>query len=147
MMLRKDKGFTMVDMLISLVVFMIITILVTQMFVIVRENLIKKNQLNLQEWEIFSIQLKNEIRNSKDQSIVDNKLYLLSRGSIVTIEQYKNLVRRQVNGMGHEIMLQNIASYHVQQDGFDITVNVMDHQGIQYTRTFHPYFKKELVTQ
>ena len=68
-MLRKDNGFTMVEMLISLVVFMMLSILVTQMFFIVRENFGKQNQLHFKEWEIFTIQLKNEIRTSKSQSV------------------------------------------------------------------------------
>ena len=68
-MLRKDNGFTMIEMLISLVIFMMLSILVTQMFFIVRENFGKKNQLHFKEWEIFTMQLKNEIRNSKDQSV------------------------------------------------------------------------------
>ena len=102
-MLRKDSGFTMIEMLLSLVIFMMLSILVTQMFITVRENFGKKNQLHPKEWEIFTIQLKNEIRNSNEQSVIDNKLYLMTSGSIVTIEQYKNIVRRQVEGMGHEL--------------------------------------------
>ena len=64
----------------------------------------------------------------------------------MTIEQYKNIVRRQVEGMGHEFMLQNITDFHVEQDGTDIIVQVMDNEGQLYTRKFHPYFKKELGT-
>lgn len=143
-MLRKDNGFTMVEMLISLVIFMMLSILVIQIFLTVRENFAKKNQLHLKEWETFSIQLKNEIKNSKDQSVSDNKLYLITRGSFVTIEQYKNIVRRQVDGMGHEIMLQNIADFQVKLEADYITVQVIDDEGNQYTRKFHPYFKKEL---
>lgn len=143
-MLRKDSGFTMIEMLLSLVIFMMLSILVTQMFITVRENFGKKNQLHPKEWEIFTIQLKNEIRNSNEQSVIDNKLYLMSSGNIVTIEQYKNIVRRQVEGMGHEFMLQNIADFQVEQDGTDIIIQVMDNEGQLYTRKFHPYFKKEL---
>ena len=143
-MLRKDSGFTMIEMLLSLVIFMMLSILVTQMFITVRENFGKKNQLHPKEWEIFTIQLKNEIRNSNEQSVIDNKLYLMSSGNIVTIEQYKNIVRRQVEGMGHEFMLQNIADFQVEQDGTDIIIQVMDNEGQLYNRKFHPYFKKEL---
>ena len=38
-------------------------------------------------------------------------------GSIATIESYQNIVRRQVKGKGHEIMLKNIADFHVKQEG------------------------------
>ena len=79
-MLRKDSGFTMIEMLLSLVIFMMLSILVTQMFITVRENFGKKNQLHPKEWEIFTIQLKNEIRNSNEQSVIDNKLYLMTSG-------------------------------------------------------------------
>lgn len=143
-MQRKDNGFTMVEMLISLVIFMMLSILVTQIFLTVRENFSKKDQLHLKEWEIFSAQLKSEIRNSKDQSVLDNKLYIMTRGSIVTIEHYKNIVRRQVDGMGHEIMLQNVADFNVKQDDSVISIQVTDNRGLLFTRKFHPYFKKEL---
>ena len=142
-MLRKDNGFTMVEMLISLVVFMMLSILVTQMFFIVRENFGKQNQLHFKEWEIFTIQLKNEIRTSKSQSVSNNKLYLMTRGKVVTIERYKNIVRRQVEERGHEVMLQNIADFHVEQDGSVIIVQVLDDEGLSYTRKFYPYFTKE----
>lgn len=141
--LRKDSGFTMVEMLISLVIFMMLTILVAQIFVNVRVDFGKKNQLHAKEWEIFTLQLKNEIRTSKDQSVLDHKLYLMTSGNIVTIEQYKNIVRRQVDGRGHEIMLQNVADFQVKQDGSVVIVQVIDYEGILYTRRFHPYLTRE----
>ena len=66
-MLRSGKGFTFIEMLVSLVIFMIICILSVQIFFTMRENLAKNNGLDLKEWEIFSLQLQNELRNSKDQ--------------------------------------------------------------------------------
>ena len=65
-------------------------------------------------------------------------------GSIATIESYKNIVRRQVEGKGHEIMLKNIADFHVKQEGAYITIQVKDYEGRQYMRKFYPYFKKEI---
>jgi competence protein ComGF len=143
-MLRSGKGFTFIEMLVSLVIFMIICILSVQIFFTMRENLAKNNGLDLKEWEVFSLQLQNELRNSKDQYVVENKLYLMVNGSIATIESYENIVRRQVEGKGHEIMLKNIADFHVKQEGTYITVQVTDYEGRQYMRKFYPYFKKEI---
>ena len=67
----------------------------------------------------------------------------MTRGKVVTIERYKNIVRRQVEERGHEVMLQNIADFHVEQDGSVIIVQVMDDEGLSYTRKFYPYFTKE----
>lgn len=142
--LRKDNGFTMVEMLLALVVFVVLSIFAAQIFVTVRDQLGKNNRLHAKEWEVFTMQLKSEIRTSKEQSVLDNKLYLMSRGNVVTIEQYKNIVRRQVDGRGHEIMLQNIADFHVEQDGSVIVVRVMDDEGLLYTRRFHPYLTKSM---
>lgn len=142
--LRKGNGFTLIEMLVSLVIFMIISILVVQIFSILHTNLTKNNQLNLKEWEIFSMQLQNEIRNSKDQSVVENKLYLVVNGRLATIEYYRNMVRRQVEGMGHEIMLQNVSAFQVKKEGTYIVVQVKDYGGHLFNRKFHPYFKKEL---
>ena len=114
-MFRKSKGFTMVEMLVSLVIFMVIAALVVQIFSIV--NTTNKNQLQLKEWEIFSQQLQGELRSSKEQMVVDNTLYLLINDSLATIEHYRNMVRRQVDGGGHEIMLQNVSDFQVEQEG------------------------------
>ena len=141
--LRKDSGFTMVEMLISLVVFMMLAILTAQIFLTVRDQFGEKNHLHTKEWELFTLQLKSEIRTSTDQSVLNNKLYLMTRGKVVTIERYKNIVRRQVDGRGHEIMLQNIADFHVEQDGSAVIVQVIDHEGMLYTRRFYPYLTRE----
>jgi competence protein ComGF len=140
---RKDNGFTMIEMLFSLVIFMMISLLAVQIFSVMHTNLLKKNQINLKEWEMFSMQMQNEIRNSTDQSVVDNKLYVVVNGSLATIEYYQNMVRRQVEGRGHEIMLQNVSDFQVKQEGTYIVVQVTDAEGHQYNRKFHPYFKKE----
>ncbi|RID89408.1 hypothetical protein D1953_02260 [Peribacillus asahii] len=142
-MLQKSNGFTMVEMLISLVVFMMISLFVLQIFLVMYPNLIMNKQLHHKEWEVFSIQLQKELRESKNQTVKNNKLYLLTNGSVASVELYQNIVRRQVEGLGHEILLQNVADFQVNQKGNQISVQVTDYSGKQYSRTFHPYFKKE----
>jgi competence protein ComGF len=139
-MLRKSNGFTMIEMLVSLVIFMMISIFVVQIFIVVHSNVTLKNQLQLKEWEIFSMQLQTELRNSKDQTVVDNKLHLLIDGRIATFEKYQDMVRRQVDGLGHEVMLQQVANFQVKKEGDHIVVQVTDHEGNQFSRKFHPFF-------
>ena len=61
----------------------------------------------------------------------------------MTIECYKNIVRRQVEGRGHEVMLQNIADFHVEQDGSVIIVQVMDDEGLSiYSKVLSIFYER-----
>lgn len=133
----------MVEMLVSLVIFMVIASLIVQIFSIVYKT--NKHQVQLKEWEIFSQQLQGELRSSKAQMVVDNKLYLLINEGLATIEHYRNMVRRQVDGGGHEIMLQNVSDFQIAQEGNQIFVQVTDFEEHQYSRTFHPFIKKGFI--
>lgn len=141
-MLQKNNGFTLIEMLISLVVFMVISMLAVQVFSAVHTHTTKTNELQVEEWEMFSLQIQRELRNSKEQAVKNNRLYLLVNGAWITVEHYQNIVRRQVDGGGHDVMLQNISSFQVEQRGTKMIVHVTDQQKHTYSRTFHPYLKK-----
>lgn len=144
-MLRKNDGFTMIEMLMSLLILMVISIFVLQFFTIIHTQIGTKNKMHPKEWEIFTLQMQQEIRSSKNQEVVENKLYLLSGEDISLIEQYNDKLRRRVNGAGHEVVLQNISKLNVEKDGNVIVLNITDKAGTTFIRKFHPFIKNELV--
>lgn len=88
------------------------------------------------------MQMKQEVRSSKAQDVMGNKLYLLlSDEQLSSFEQYENKVRRRVNGMGHEVILQNISEFGVEKDGSVIVINITDKAGTTFSRRFHPFFR------
>lgn len=87
------------------------------------------------------MQMKQEVRSSKVQDVMGNKLYLLSGEQLSSFEQYEDKVRRRVNGMGHEVILQNISEFRVEKDGSVIVINITDKAGAIFSRRFHPFFR------
>ncbi|MGE7764542.1 competence type IV pilus minor pilin ComGF [Peribacillus sp. NPDC096540] len=142
-MLRKNDGFTIIEMLFSLMILMTTSIFILQLFSIIHTQLESKDKLHPKEWEIFTMQMQQEVRGAKSQDVIDNKLYLLSGDQLSFIEQYEDKLRRRVNGKGHEVILQNISKFQVEKDGNVIVLNITDNAGNTVIRRFHPFFKSE----
>ncbi|KRF61856.1 MULTISPECIES: competence type IV pilus minor pilin ComGF [Peribacillus] len=142
-MLRKNDGFTIIEMLFSLMILMTTSIFILQLFSIIHTQLESKEKLHPKEWEIFTMQMQQEVRGAKSQDVIENKLYLLSGDQLSFIEQYEDKLRRRVNGKGHEVILQNISKFKVEKDGNVIVLNITDKAGNTVIRRFHPFFKSE----
>ncbi|USK73400.1 competence type IV pilus minor pilin ComGF [Peribacillus frigoritolerans] len=142
-MLRKNDGFTMIELLISLLILMTTSLFVLQLFSIIHTQMRSVDKLHPKEWEVFTMQMKQEVRSSKAQDVMGNKLYLLSGEQLSSLEQYEDKVRRRVDGMGHEVILQNISEFHVNKDGSVIVINITDKAGTTFSRRFHPFFRND----
>ncbi|WP_199880628.1 competence type IV pilus minor pilin ComGF [Bacillus massiliglaciei] len=142
-----EKGFTLVEMLSSLVIFMVITMCLLQLFIIINKQTVSGDGLNEKEWEIFCTQLKHEIHLSSEQKAAGSKLVLMNAGNLITIEQYQDKIRRQVNGTGHEVFLQEIAAFHVEEEGKGLAVSVKDKGGHLYERKIYPVLTEGVPVQ
>lgn len=142
-MLRQNDGFTMIELLFSLLILMATSLFVLQLFSIIHTQMRSVEKLHPKEWEVFTLQMKQEVRSSKTQEVMGNKLYLLSGEQLSSLEQYEDKVRRRVNGMGHEVILQNISEFRVNKDGSVIVINITDKAGTTFSRRFHPFFRND----
>ncbi|MBL3642185.1 competence type IV pilus minor pilin ComGF [Peribacillus frigoritolerans] len=142
-MLRKNDGFTMIELLFSLLILMSTSLFVLQLFSIIHTQMRSVDKLHPKEWEVFTMQMKQEVRSSKTQDVMGNKLYLLSGEQLSSLEQYEDKVRRRVDGMGHEVILQNISEFRVDKDGSVIVINITDKAGTTFSRRFHPFFRND----
>ncbi|AOH55687.1 hypothetical protein ABE28_015105 [Peribacillus muralis] len=139
--LRQNDGFTMIEMLFSLLILLIISLFVLQLFSIIQTQVGAIDKLHPKEWEVFTMQMQQEVRSSKFQDVAGNRLYLLTGEKLSFIEQYEDKVRRRVDGMGHEVILQNISRFKVEKDGGVIILEITDKAGTTFSRSFHPYLK------
>lgn len=142
-MLRKNDGFTMIELLFSLLILLSTSLFVLQLFSIIHTQMRSVDKLHPKEWEVFTMQMKQEVRSSKTQDVMGNKLYLLSGEQLSSLEQYEDKVRRRVDGMGHEVILQNISEFRVDKDGSVIVINITDKAGTTFSRRFHPFFRND----
>lgn len=61
-------------------------------------------------------------------------LIYTAAGSTIKYEQYNNMVRRQVNDTGHELMLTNVHSISFEKFASSINIQIQMKNGEQYER-------------
>src|SRR5699024_5563696 len=108
---NNEQGMTFISMLMAFII-----ILITLPFIIYFLTHLHESELNedisLQQFFIF---LRDDALFAENVFSEDNKLYFsLNTGEVAKIEQYNNVIRRQVDSRGHEIYMRNIESFTLQ---------------------------------
>ncbi|MGG5255071.1 competence type IV pilus minor pilin ComGF [Neobacillus sp. SM06] len=123
--LLNNQGFTLIETLFALSVFATIVYFVLPLFQIMLPTRDLNRHLQEMEWDVFSNQIKREI-HSTSNAVTPNETTVIftSEAGSVTYEKYNQTLRRQVNGTGHEILLQNVAavSFRPVKNAIEITV-------------------------
>lgn len=127
-MVRNEKGFTFVEMLVTFSILIVILSFITPFLgVVFRDN---SDQFNKLEWQILIQQMKMEIREAKDITISNNGsvFYTNETGDSISFEKYNDKIRRRVNLKGHEVLLQQISDvrFEPRPNGFLISVLTVD---------------------
>ncbi|WP_175478028.1 MULTISPECIES: competence type IV pilus minor pilin ComGF [unclassified Bacillus (in: firmicutes)] len=118
------KGFTLLEILVSLSLLCTTAFFLPPLFSILLKNDYSESRLQEMEWDVFCNQAKKEVRRSTKLEVAGGKLMLTSDVGSVIYEQYGTKLRRRVNLTGHEILLQNInsATFTLLKDGIQISV-------------------------
>ncbi|KFZ42865.1 competence protein comGF [Anoxybacillus flavithermus] len=140
-MIQKEKGFTLIEILMSLTVFFIILSLLTKAFHLSLSYTTKRGNFDYFEWVVFIQQAKIELRESKDVHIYGTTIQFNKwTGERVTYEKYGTIIRRRVNDTGHEIMLQFIQHISYEKEQTGIRIHVFTDKGESY-EAFIPFFR------
>jgi competence protein ComGF len=103
-----------------------------------------ENRIQRMEWEVFSAQVKKEIRISKKMTI-SNQLVLLEKdGQIISYEKYGTNIRRRVDYKGHEILLQKVQSFRFEKLKNGVRVYVVDLYGYEYEESIYSYIQMDV---
>ncbi len=119
----KQAGFTMLNMLFAFAVFL----LLISFFPLVMKVMQTKVSTTSFKVDLFFEQIQNDIVQAKGISISDDSLYLnMENGNRIRYQKYNMNVRRQVNEVGNEILLQNVDNiqYEIVPNGVVISVDV-----------------------
>lgn len=112
-MKRSENGFTLLEMLLSLMIFLLIMFLIPMLLKTVLVWTTTDKTFNEFEWQVFVQQTKMEIKESTELIVCDDLLsFIKNNGQVVTYEKYHDKMRRKVDGSGHEIILQNVNTIH-----------------------------------
>lgn len=121
-----DRGFTMLEMLFSFSIFCMVASFLPLMFNIMFHHQSIEGRLQEMEWGLFVNQLKKEIQASDYVNIVNGELTVINGEDTTTFQKYQNMLRRRVNGKGHEVVLQNVKEISFQHIGGGIQVRVIN---------------------
>ncbi len=122
--MKKEAGFTLLEVIIAFAIFLIVTSVVPHYLKLISFDP-KFNQRI--ETSIFFQQLAFDIQESARISVVNNTLYLQKENNkTVTYALFQHRIRRQVNHVGQEIVLQNVQKIQFSEWGNGIDVRVQD---------------------
>ncbi|PLT29180.1 competence type IV pilus minor pilin ComGF [Peribacillus deserti] len=140
---KNEKGFTLIEMLLSLVILSTISSLILTGVVFLKKDLEVKS-IDKLEWEIFLHQVNRDVRTSNTQIASGSTLTLFVKERAITIEKYQDKIRRRVDGSGHEILLQNVGAFNVKQGEQGLNLEVKDKYGGQVQAFLVP-IKRSIV--
>ncbi|MEH7452206.1 competence type IV pilus minor pilin ComGF [Gottfriedia acidiceleris] len=139
--LQNEKGFTLLETLFSLVLFLMIISISTSSI----KSFVKRNysyeSVNRLELDNFIKEVQKEA-NKSISFTVHSDLLLFEEFNQVTISyrKYATIIRRQRLGLGHEIVLQNIRDIKFEQiSERQILIKVIDLNGGIYEKTIRMF--------
>lgn len=119
----KQAGFTMLNMLFAFSVFLLLMTFFPLALKVIKTE-VSTTSFKV---DLFFEQIRNDIVQAKEISISDGSLYLsMENGNRIRYQKYNTNVRRQVNEVGNEILLQNVENiqYEIVANGVVISVDV-----------------------
>lgn len=109
--MKKEAGYTLLEMLISFSLFLMMMSFVPIIIKMTKEHQETSVSLSTLEWDLFVQQLTSELRAGHQVECSDQKLtFVNDYDQMISYEKYGNMIRRRVDGAGHDVALQNISS-------------------------------------
>src|SRR5699024_3004794 len=131
---KNEQGFTFFSMLVTITIWFTTLPLLGYLLKSVNYS---SNYDDVPVQQFFHF-LQNDVTNSFDYDVRDDTITLHIPGeeeAIASIRQYKQLVRRQVDGKGHEIYLQDIKDFTITSLAYGFHVSILSLQGEHYEKT------------
>jgi len=120
---RNEKGFLLLEHLISIIIVGILSIAFLSLMQVVRVYTVDQTALTMHEVNTLAIRLQNEIRLAESLSAADGQLLThFTDGRVVSFSAQNDRLVRQVDGLGGEIMVYNLA---------DMDVILFDNQSVR----------------
>ncbi|SDN07628.1 competence type IV pilus minor pilin ComGF [Sediminibacillus halophilus] len=132
---QNSKGFTLLSLLFGLAILLMVLPCVGIFY----QSLSMDNHYQEQAVRLAFQFLADQSEQSVEMQVSGNTLlFEPGEGSIISISQYEDLLRRQVAGEGHEILLRDVSDFAIEQLTFGLKITVMMDRGEQYEKII-PY--------
>ncbi|MBS4176355.1 competence type IV pilus minor pilin ComGF [Lederbergia citrea] len=122
--MNNQTGFTLIEAMMVMVILSIVMGLIPLVFqgfaAIDRTIAVEEDY----EWNLFLIQLRDELRDHDRLLIYKNRIFIEKHNQSILYESYGDVLRRRVNNLGHEIVLQKINTIRFSENGQVLFLNV-----------------------
>lgn len=133
---KNENGFTFLSVLAAIVI-LFMTLPFTAYLLKGVDFTSNYDELSMQQFYYF---LRDDVIKSTGFTVEPAKITLKHyNGTTITIEQYENLIRRQVSGEGHEIYLRNVKKVEFIPSPYGFRVHITSIQGEQFEKTITFY--------
>ncbi|WP_174613797.1 competence type IV pilus minor pilin ComGF [Virgibacillus ihumii] len=132
-----EKGFTFISVLLMITVIF----LTLPLIAFLTKSITYSTNYDAMSVQQFFYFLRDDVIASTDVIMVHSEAISLHHynDSIVTFEKYNDLIRRQVDGQGHEIFLREVQEVNFKKVRNGVHVFLMTKQGEQYEKTIRFY--------
>ncbi|ASN05243.1 competence type IV pilus minor pilin ComGF [Virgibacillus necropolis] len=136
-MLVNQRGFTLLSMLLTIA---IVFITVPFLEYLTKSLSYTTNYTDLSFSQFFHF-LRDDLIRSTNYTIGNEVISLNALdGTTVTYEKYQDIIRRQVDGTGHEVVIRNIKSLSFEEISYGIKTIITTLDGIVYEKKY-TFFK------
>ena len=139
--LQNERGFTMAEMLLSVLLFSLIASMLPLGMKVILEHRAADTLERKMEWEVFSSQVKREIRSAEQLTVQSDRLLMKIDKQIILYEKYASSMRRRVDFQGHEILMQNLSSFSFSKIADGVEIKARDLNGTDYSVRVHQFYQ------
>ncbi|GIN19981.1 hypothetical protein J1TS3_11150 [Siminovitchia fordii] len=122
--LTEQSGFTLLEAIFTIFIITVVISLLPLMYYwlfAIDRSLSPEEDF---EWNIFLIQLRDELAAADSFRNGSERIYLLKNRVSIKYERHSWNIRRQVGDMGHEVVLQNVRRFEVKEEAPMLAIHV-----------------------
>ncbi|WP_461180551.1 competence type IV pilus minor pilin ComGF [Virgibacillus kimchii] len=131
---KNERGFTFIHLLLAV---SILSISLPFLSYLLQAAADQNNYNDISVQQFFQY-MRNEVIQAVDYQICSHPPELvleLKNGDTASIEQYEDLIRRQLNGTGHEVYLRDVAHMQLVELDYGFQINITTLEGDMHEKS------------
>ncbi|MBC2112997.1 competence protein ComGF [Listeria innocua] len=133
---KRTSAFTLLETILSITIVLSISSLIPLFFECYHKTIQLSNLDQTSEWQLFLVQTRLELEKATNIQVNPEKLSFKVNDNLVTYSKYNNILRRQVNGKGHEPLLHKVTNWQITNEENQLILKVTFSNNKFYTSKF-----------
>ncbi|EAF5665555.1 competence type IV pilus minor pilin ComGF [Listeria innocua] len=133
---KSTSAFTLLETILSITIVLSISSLIPLFFECYHKTIQLSNLDQTSEWQLFLVQTRLELEKATNIQVNPEKLSFKVNDNLVTYSKYNNILRRQVNGKGHEPLLHKVTNWQITNEENQLILKVTFSNNKFYTSKF-----------